>query len=278
MRPLAALADIFDQYDVFFLDLWGVVHDGTALYDGVHHTLSELRVAGKTVLFISNAPRRAVSVSTRLGELGIEAALYDHVVSSGEVGYRWLEAGNAAHLGNRYFFIGPQRDAGVLDGLPQQLSPTLEGADYLLNVGFGSEEQTSDDFAPLLAEAAARKLPMLCLNPDLEVVKITGERFPCAGVLAHEYVRLGGHVEWFGKPYPAIYDFAHALVGTADKRRILAVGDSLETDIPGAKQFGVDSLLITGGILKDKSVAEIEAECAALALSPTYYMKHFTTR
>jgi HAD superfamily hydrolase (TIGR01459 family) len=275
VKNIPSLSAVAANYDVFLLDLWGVIHDGTALYDGVHNALSQLRAAGKTILFISNAPRRASTVAARLGELGIEDSLYDHVVSSGEVGYRWLEAGGAAQSGNRYFFIGPSRDAGVLDGLNCTLAQTLEEADFVLNVGFGSEEQTSDDFAPILSRAAELGLPMLCLNPDLEVVKITGERFPCAGVLAHHYEALGGKVEWFGKPYKAIYDFSHELLGAPLRHRILAVGDSLETDIPGAKRFGVDSLLVTGGILNDKSIAEIQAECDSLNLSPTYLAPRF---
>ena len=268
MQSVKGLAQISEQYDLFLLDLWGVVHDGTSLYPGVLGALQALKDAGKEVIFISNAPRRSHRVKTVLTQLGIDTSLYREAVSSGEVGFKWLEEG-LAPWGKRYFFIGPDRDADVLHGLDYVAVDDIENADFLLNVGFGMEAQTSDDFTPLLTEASALSLPMLCLNPDLEVVKITGEHFPCAGVLGKIYEKMGCKVVWFGKPYPEIY--AHCVALTHHpKTRMLAVGDSLETDIPGGQRFGIDTLLITGGILKKLSDAEVMEQCKALGLNPTY--------
>ena len=167
----------------------------------------------------------------------------------------------------------------------------------LLNVGFGSEEQHSDDWMPLLRDAQRIGLPMVCLNPDLEVVKQTGERFECAGVLAHAYESFGGKVHWFGKPYPAVYEEClnilfpspsqgEGRVGVKqdnphpdplpkrerEKERVLAIGDSLDTDIPGAQNFGIDSVLVTGGILKTQTSEQIAALCEVRSLLPTYIM------
>jgi len=304
MTPLSGLSAIADRYDAFILDLWGVVHDGSHLYPGVHEALSELRKAGKKIVMLSNAPRRAAKVEKVLNELGIEPGLYDRVYSSGEAGFEWLqECGNAEvqKCGNRYYYIGPAKDLDVLDGLPHVRVDDIKDADFLLNVGFGSEEQSTEDWMPLLRGAKGFLLPMVCLNPDLEVVKQTGEHFPCAGVIAHAYVQLGGEVTWFGKPFGSVYERcmeflfpppsggrlggghsgemssnnaptpALPLWGR-EKKRVLAIGDSLETDIPGAQNFGIDSALITGGILKKYPVPEIEMMCHRLKLAPTYHM------
>ncbi len=265
---MQTLSAITPRYDAFLLDLWGVVHDGSHLYPGVKDVLVQLKKDGKKVAFISNAPRRAHKVIHVLGELGIERELYDFAVSSGEIGYRWLENQPA----RKYYYIGPSKDADILDGLDYTRTDDIKLADFLLNVGFGSEEQSAEDFGMLFRAAKAQNLPMLCLNPDMEVVKQTGERFACAGVLAKAYERLGGDVTWFGKPYASIYDYCMTQFPGIPKSRILAVGDSLETDIPGALSFGVDAMLITGGILKHHSPAEIETMCRTLNLVPHYVL------
>ena len=268
MQPLSSLSTITEKYDLFLLDLWGVVHDGTHLYDGVLGTLEMLRAQSKTVIFISNAPRRSHKVKAVLKELGVGEELYLDAVSSGEVGYQWLASGKAP-WGKNYYFVGPPKDADILEGLDFVRVDDIKTADFLLNVGFGSEEQTSDDFSMLLRGAKAQGLPMLCLNPDLEVVKISGERFACAGVLAKYYEQLGGLVKWFGKPYAEIYDFCQAEAhGT--KARTLAVGDSLHTDIAGGQNYGIDTLLITGGILKHESEVRLAEMCTEQGVRPTH--------
>jgi HAD superfamily hydrolase (TIGR01459 family) len=127
----------------------------------------------------------------------------------------------------------------------------------------------------LLKSAKKLQLPMLCLNPDLEVVKISGERFPCAGVIAQNYLKIGGKVTMFGKPHQQIYEHCHKLLGKINKQKILAIGDGLETDILGARDFGIDCALVTGGILRGKTIAEIEEICVALAVRPSYIIPKF---
>jgi HAD superfamily hydrolase (TIGR01459 family) len=275
MKPLPGISAVLPQYDALILDLWGVVHDGTHLYDGVHDTLVRLREAGKKIVFLSNAPRRAAKVEKTLNSLGVSPDLYDHVFSSGEMGYQWLNSGKH-HLGKRYYYIGPAKDIDVLDGLDCVRVDDIKDADFILNVGFGSEEQSTDDWMPLLRSCRAQGLPMLCLNPDLEVVKITGERFPCAGVIARAYQNIGGLVTWFGKPFPAVYDQCMQWLSPLDKQRVLAVGDSLDTDIPGAVRYEMDCALVTGGILKKEKPEIIDAMVKKMGLIPNYVMPKFS--
>lgn len=266
---MSKFLEIAKDYDAFLLDLWGVVHDGTSLYEGVHEALEKLHGMGKKIIFLSNAPRRASRVMAVLKGLGIEAGIYDTAMSSGEAGFLWLQSG-ACTWGKRYYYIGPEKDLNVLDGLDHQKVESLDDADYLLNVGFGSDDQSEEDFAPLLKDAKARGLPMLCLNPDMEVVKITGERFPCAGVIGKAYAAIGGEVVWFGKPYQEVYDLCFAMMPGIAKSKILAVGDSVETDIRGGVRAGIDTMLIMGGILKKHTNEQMEALFAEHEAKPRY--------
>jgi HAD superfamily hydrolase (TIGR01459 family) len=276
MQHLSGLSVVAARYDAYILDLWGVIHDGSHLYPGVRETLVKLREAGKRVVFLSNAPRRAKKVELVLNQLGIAPELYDAVISSGEAGFQWLAGSKTPPLGSSYFYIGPDKDLDVLDGLPYRRVFAVQEAEFLLNVGFGSEEAEDNDHDGEMLEAIQKQLPMLCLNPDLEVIKISGQRFPCAGVLAKAYQRMGGRVVWFGKPYQDVYSQCEALLPHVGKDRMLAVGDSLETDIPGALRYGLDCLLVAGGILKHLSAQQLETECRHLDLIPTYVAGRFS--
>ncbi len=247
---LTGLAEIIDAYDGLILDLWGVLHDGVQPYPGVIDCLQRLRRAGKRCCLLSNAPRRVASAVARLNELGIVADLYDHVLTSGEVTHQALrdppDEFHAA-LGSRCLHIGPPRDNDVHQGLGLTLTDRPEDADFVLNTGVDTVENTVADFAGVLAAAAARDLPMICANPDL-IVMFGGSRMICAGLLAQHYEALGGRVAYHGKPYAPVYRSCRALLDGIDARRLLVIGDSLRTDIAGAKAAGLDAVLVTGGI------------------------------
>lgn len=274
MQLISGISTLANRYDALLLDLWGVVHDGSHLYPGVKETLIQLRKANKKIVMISNAPRRAARVEKVLHGLGVLPEMYDGVMTSGEAGYQWLASGQAP-WSKRYYYIGPAKDADVLDGLSFTRVDDIKECDFLLNVGFGSEEESTGDWMPLLRAARRGKKPMLCLNPDLEVVKQTGERFACAGVIAQAYAQLLGEVIWFGKPYPAIYESALKLLAPVPKERVLVVGDSLDTDIKGAIDNGMDSLLVTGGILRQHPPVELARLCEALPPGPHFIAQRF---
>lgn len=238
----------YKKYQGFILDLWGVIHDGTALYPGVRETLSRLKAEGKQVIFLSNAPRRAQKAAQVLAALGIPEGMYDHVITSGEAVYHFLS--EKQEMGKRYYYIGPDKDLDILDGL-RYIRAGLANADFILNVGFFNDNQTLEEMDSLLTTALALGRPMICVNPDRVVVKQDGTRLLCAGAIAERYEALGGRVLWYGKPYPAVYQLCINRFQSLTKAQLLAVGDSLETDIAGAKAQGIDALLIAGGILKE---------------------------
>ncbi len=271
MKSITRLSTIISNYDALLLDLWGVVHDGSQLYPGVRETLEHVKKAKKKIIMLSNAPRRAMKAAKVLTQLGIEPALYEQVLTSGELGYQWLESGKAP-WGKRYFYIGPSKDADILNGLDYKRTDDIKQCDFLLNVGFGSEQDSADDWQPVLRAAKAQTIPMLCLNPDFEVVKISGERFACAGVIAADYERLGGEVKYFGKPFADTYKYCLQSLKPIAKNRVLAIGDGIATDIAGAVGFGLDAVLVTGGIIKKESPAAVEVLCKELNAMPKYVM------
>ena len=136
-------------------------------------------------------------------------------------------------------------------GSALELVETAEEAEFILNTGPAGWDDQIEDYAPLLRRALACGLPMVCANPDL-VVMHGGRLALCAGALAQWYEESGGRVRWHGKPFPSVYDACLDLLGIDDRSRILAVGDSLRTDIAGAAGAGIDSVLIIGGIHADE--------------------------
>ncbi len=259
---LHGLADFSKAYDGFILDIWGVIHQGGDAYREAIDCVRQLRAAGKRVIFLSNAPRRAEKVAAILEEKGIVRALYDGVLSSGEAARIAFETGDTAaigKLGKRYFLLAASDDDDLLHGLDYAPSATVAEADFLLAIGLRDEHSNLAGHEPFLSEAASRGLPMLCVNPDREVIRL-GTRELCAGALAACYNQMGGAVDYVGKPYPFIYRLSLDMLGIEQQARVLAVGDGLETDISGARAAGIDSLLVTGGMLAEElGVSRLEA-------------------
>ena len=255
IRQLAGLSDLAGRYDAVILDLWGVVHDGYAAYPGALACLAILGGEAVQRLFLSNAPRGSDRVVRRLDELGIPGTAYDHIITSGDLTRRALErrddAWHAA-LGRAYYHLGPHRDAELIDGLAYRAVARLADADFILNTGLVNDEtETVAAYESLLDAALARRLPMICANPDLSVVR--GLRsVPCAGAVAAAYAARGGPTRYHGKPHPPSYAACFERFDGIDRRRILAIGDSLHTDIAGAVAAGLDALLVTGGVHADE--------------------------
>jgi HAD superfamily hydrolase (TIGR01459 family) len=235
-------------YEVVLSDVWGVTHNGVAAFPQACEALLRFRAAGGTVILITNAPRPGEAVARQLGRLGVPADAYDGIVSSGDV----TRGVVSERPGGRIFHIGPERDLPIFQDLDARFAP-LEEADYVVCSGlFDDERETPDDYRELLGRIRARNLFMVCGNPDVVVER--GERLLyCAGAIADLYAALGGEVLYAGKPYAPIYVQALAKAeGLRGQRapldRVLAIGDSIRTDVKGAAAFGIDCLFVTAGI------------------------------
>lgn len=250
MRYILGVSEAASRYEGLILDLWGVIHDGVAPMPGAVDCLRSLIDGGKRVVLLSNAPRRADDVIRRITSIGVPRGTYHHVMSSGEEAWQYLKRRDDpfyATLGRRCLHICSDRDLEIRDGLALEFQGNAEEAEFILNTGPADWDDTIEDYVPLLRRCLARRLPMVCANPDL-VVMHGAKLALCAGALAEWYEEEGGNVRWHGKPYGSVYNACLALLGIADRSRILAVGDSLRTDIAGAAAAGIDSLFIAGGI------------------------------
>jgi HAD superfamily hydrolase (TIGR01459 family) len=240
-------ATLAPEYDAVLSDVWGVVHNGLAAFPAACDALAQFRATGGSVVLITNAPRPGEVVAQMLDRLSVPRAAYDTIVSSGDV----TRAVIAQRSGKNLFHIGPPRDLPIFDGLDVQFVAP-EAADYVICTGLNDDEiETPDSYRALLTELRQRKLFMLCANPDVVVER--GEKLVyCAGALADLYAELGGEVLYAGKPHRPIYERALAEVtarrGTPSLSRVLAIGDSVRTDLTGAAQFGIDCLFVTAGI------------------------------
>jgi len=275
---MSGFAGLAQNYDGFIVDLWGVVHDGIKPYPGVIDCLARLRDLNKQVVFLSNAPRRAAAVARVLNQMGIGPELFTGVMSSGEavhVALRDREDPDFVPLGKKLYHLGPARDRDVFDSLDLTQVDTPAQADFLLNTGPDDYLGPNDPsvYAPALNEALAAGIPMVCANPDLEVIR-DGERIICAGILAQYYEEHGGQVIQRGKPDPAIYTPTLKLLGTA-RAKTLAIGDSLRTDMAGAKAAAIDACWVLSGI-HALNAAQAPAEAAAAGIAPIAILPAFT--
>ena len=236
------------NYDVVLSDVWGVIHNGVAAFPEACEALSRFRAKGGSVALITNAPRPGAVVVKLLDRLAVPHDAYDAIVSSGDV----TRAVMAARPGKAVFHIGPERDLPTFDGLGLRFVP-YEVSDYVVCTGLANDEfETPEHYRELLTKIRARGLFMLCGNPDL-VVERGDQLLYCAGALADLYGTLGGEVFYAGKPHRPIYDQAleriAALRGAATPlARVLAIGDSVRTDLKGANERGIDCLFVTAGI------------------------------
>ena len=279
IRLIDGMREVAAAYDGVILDLWGVVHDGVAPFPGVLDCMARLRAAGKPVVLLSNAPRRADDVVRRIAAIGVPADAYDGVMSSGEEAWQCLRRRAEpfyAGLGRNCLHICSDRDLEIREGLGLRYVERPAEADFILNTGPARWEDTLADYDVVLRDCRARDLPMVCANPDL-VVMHRGKPALCAGALAAHYQELGGTVRWHGKPHPSVYESCLRLIGIADRRRLVAVGDSLRTDIAGAAAAGIDSILVTGGIHAEEFAdpARLAAALDEAGLAPVAVARRF---
>lgn len=280
----SGISDLVDLYDYFIFDVWGVVHDGRETYPGVIEAISLIRKKGKKICFLSNAPRRAARVEDVLNKFGVTRNLYDFVLTSGEATFLDLQKNqenNFSKFGKKYFYIGPKKDIDLLHGLNYQMSQNPADADFAITTGFDHDESVLQEKMPQAIEARKYNLPMICVNPDMIVVKQDGHEMICAGALALEYKNLGGDVIYYGKPFLSVYEMVCELFKSRDKSKMIAFGDGLETDVKGANDFGIDCALLTGGILSNKlgvrfgEVADekkLRAICESIDTFPTFVL------
>jgi HAD superfamily hydrolase (TIGR01459 family) len=248
---LSGFAPLASRYDAAILDLWGVVHNGKAVFPDAADCMGRMRAAGIKLALLSNAPRQSSRVVEQLRDFGVKRSSYDAIVTSGDLTLEALAAEatrGTFRFGRTFYHLGPSRDDGLLDDLPYREVPAIEDADFILNTGlFDDNVETAADYDVRLRAAAALRQPIVCVNPDLTVMLGEAE-LPCAGALAQAYEAVGGETAYFGKPHQVAYDACFKRLGVKDTSRVIVFGDSLHTDISGAARAGLDAIFVASGI------------------------------
>ena len=241
------LRSIINNYDFYFIDLWGVIHNGIELHKNAIEALAEITKAKKNYVLLTNAPRPNSTVKIFLEKMGLDKAMREKVYTSGQAALSYLKTNHSSH---KFFHVGPPRDFDLFSNFKNKKTEDIEKCDYLLCTGlFDKYDQDLDYYKELFSSFISKK--MICTNPDLVVDRGEKREF-CAGSVAKVFEKIGGQVVYFGKPFPEVYNQSI----DRNKKKVLAIGDNLNTDIKGANNMNYDSMIIANGIHKK----EIEKE------------------
>lgn len=264
---ISGLNAIAGSYDAVICDIWGVLHDGTRVYPAAAEALKNFRDQQGRVVLLSNAPRPPADTARQLAGMGMPEGCYDAIVTSGGASRDDLTARSAKGR-VKLLHIGPPRDKPIYNGLDVELTGADE-ADVMLLTGLDDHDtQTPEDYADILATAKKHNLTALCANPDI-MVPIGDKIVYCAGAVARAYEQIGGKVVYYGKPYLPVYEMA--LQAAQSQKKVLAIGDALETDIAGAARAGLDALFIASGLHAREVGALTDASVSA------FFAPHQTT-
>jgi len=237
VKELKHLSEIYDAYDTFVIDLWGVIHNGVTLNKKAMNAIEQLDKNSKKIVFLSNAPRPSAKVVSFLMNIKMNKKYLTNVMTSGEAA---MYAINNNKFGKKFFHLGPHRDNSIFEKVKENKT-TIEACDFILCTGlFDGHEDDLDYYKKFLEKHVLKKL--ICTNPDLIVHRGNKEEF-CAGYIAKVFEDLGGEVIYYGKPHKEIYEMCFS-----KNEKVLAIGDNLRTDIRGANNLNKDCLFISEGV------------------------------
>ena len=259
MRELNHLSEVFDAYDTFVIDLWGVIHDGISLNEKAIEAVDQLKKHSKKIVFLSNAPRPSAKVVDFLLKMKIDKKHLSNVMTSGEAA---MHAINKNKFGKKFFHLGPLRDATIFEKVKENKT-IIDSCDFILCTGLFDEddpdlnkvqlhENDLDYYKNFLIKHISKKL--VCTNPDLIVHRGNKEEY-CAGYIAKIFEEMGGKVIYYGKPYKEIYEMCFEA-----SEKVLAIGDNLRTDIKGANNLNKDCIFISNGVHRNEFESNLELE------------------
>jgi len=268
-KRIDGVRQIAGRFRTWFVDVYGVLHDGSSAFAGVVETLIRVREAGGTVIIVTNSAQCVDAVADRLDTAGIGPTAYDAIVSSGELSWGYVQQLRIEGSTRPRLFVLHRSDGPLwLQHVQNRIVQELGQADLMLGVGmphWTEKEAEASDLVPILEEANGLGLPLLVPDSD-ELYPQNGVIRLGPGWLARRYRELGGHTIEFGKPYAPIFGVALRLSGAAPGDAIM-VGDNLATDITGAARMGLASLLVLSGVhraLSDSALAEAMSCHAAM--------------
>ena len=251
------ISEIINLFDVFILDQWGVMHNGSEGYDLAIKAVDELFKANKKLIIISNSSKRKMSSINRLKILGFNKNHFIEIMTSGEMIWQELKNSIDRHgndLNNCFHIYDESKEDGLdfRDGLEKfNFVSNINEANFILACS-PFENMKPLDYIPMLKNALQNNLKMFCANPDYVTIEKNNEKnIFCMGTIADLYNHMGGEVIILGKPSKKIYIESTKKIKELDLKRTIAIGDSLDHDILGAANFDIDSILISSGVHKE---------------------------
>jgi HAD superfamily hydrolase (TIGR01459 family) len=277
MKRIAGLREIADQFDLFLVDQYGVLHDGVAAYPGAIEALAEIAARGRKIIVVTNSGKGAAANMARLDALGFTGSHLAAVVSSGEVARNCIKDGTLGPTfaaGAAACVIGRAGDSYTFSPDDFELVARPQDAAFLVFAGSDAPRMSLDDYRRELASAAKARVPAVCVNPDIAMIR-DGELMPAPGAIARVYEDLGGKVEYVGKPYPSIFTHAIAAAALDGGARVVMIGDSPEHDVAGARAMGLSTLLLRTGIHSHLGEQELLRFCERCGGVPDFLAPAF---
>jgi HAD superfamily hydrolase (TIGR01459 family) len=277
MKCIAGLRDIADQFDLYLVDQYGVLHDGVAGYPGAIDGLARLASGGRKVIVLTNSGKGASENQARLAALGFANPHLHAVVSSGGVALQLVSSGV---LGPRFAIgadacvIGRQGDTYAFSSDDFRLVARPQDAAFLVFAGSDAPRTSLEAYRSMLTPAAEARVPAICVNPDVTMIR-DGQLVPAPGAIAKVYENLGGKVEYVGKPHSAIFRHALTIAATRADARVIMIGDSPEHDVCGAKALGLSTLLVRTGIHQSLTEPQLLSFCTACGGIPDFLAAAF---
>jgi HAD superfamily hydrolase (TIGR01459 family) len=276
-----SIVDIVNNYDTFIVDQWGVLHDGLSGFSDAKQSLRYLKTRGKAVAVLTNSGKSSENNLQRLRRYGFRSSAFDLLLTSGDLAIEYI---NDRLQRRRIYLVDYASDMVLRKRLKHNSFVTRIGeADFILLSGWNASMDWKT-YEPIFLEAAQNGLPMLCSNPDT-VGFFEGKMEEGSGAIAARFSQMGGSVTLFGKPDKSIFEACLGRLGKPDKRRAIVIGDSYATDICGAANAGVDSMLIAMGLHRDEfsavdtgtAINKLSASFSGSTVHPTYVMAHLHT-
>jgi HAD superfamily hydrolase (TIGR01459 family) len=240
------ISDLLDKYDLFLFDIWGVIIDGEDTYPDSAKVVNYL-IDHKRVVFVSNVPRTINSTYEMLKGYNIKASP-EMIVTSGDLAKRFL-ANTEQYLSIKnplLYNLGLPRHSELWSGLDIDVATNIEKANLMLIAINVAQKDPRQNLYDLLEQAALLKIPAICANND-KIYANSSEIIYCAGHFAEKFEEFGGKVWYMGKPFTPIFEEALRKHPDIAKDKILMIGDTIDTDILGANNIGIDSALVTTG-------------------------------
>lgn len=277
MPPLVpGLRAVAASFDVFLVDVYGVIHDGERPFASVAHALEQLAARGR-VVFVTNTSRTSDVVARSLVAMGIARALFHDVITAGDVTRAALASRDPAVFGAlpgraRCFHFGDPGFVPWLFELGLDFTDDAGACDLVVVSGAARDDDGLAAARATLAPAIARGVPFVCTNPDRLIPTSRGPRLG-PGAVARVVAELGARVFLYGKPHAPIFAEARRRLGGIDDRRVLVVGDTVETDIRGAAGAGwASALVVDTGVHAAEDLAALFAREGA---SPDLLLARF---